>query len=379
MAHRQIRISATNSSRSAYASVELNRSFFQKYKTKRKQSSEGSREAICRCQLLTKPILSIFRSKGFDKNLDNCELRLDDSDVPGVESRFVIKLHFRQGIKKTYKLTYESDAGLRAVYDRHSLENRWKIGPSTLKEWVDHFHSRLEEVTFSGSKEWVSMKSFTEGQYENGTLDALKRPMQTELAIGVDEFEEYTITADVQLTFSLREFKALILLAESSALPIEASFSTGGRPLVLAVETDAYAIELVIATIAGNGTTQPSNPPQIIARSTRSVQPQARPRTTTPAPRPPPSTLANQRNAADNAAKQGMGGDGFGDVRTITRSSSHVEPLLHEQQREEDQTLFGSPARAASPSPPRITPQQSDSDEDIQRTPPQKKIRRLFD
>lgn len=60
---------------------------------------------------------------------------------------------------------------------------------------------------------------------------------------------------DVKLTFSLREFKATVALAESLGVPLEVNFSDGDEPLFVRLRVEsAVAGEFVIATTKGDRT-----------------------------------------------------------------------------------------------------------------------------
>jgi hypothetical protein len=61
------------------------------------------------------------------------------------------------------------------------------------------------------------------------SLLEMKKTVRTELYLEAGEFDHYIIGVDTSVTFSLREFRALLSFAEAVNLPVTASFETGGR------------------------------------------------------------------------------------------------------------------------------------------------------
>lgn len=52
---------------------------------------------------------------------------------------------------------------------------------------------------------------------------------RTQLALGVGEFERYTVGNQTVITFCLKEFRALLTFSESVGVPVTAHFETAGR------------------------------------------------------------------------------------------------------------------------------------------------------
>lgn len=77
--------------------------------------------------------------------------------------------------------------------------------------------------------------------------------MSTELSVDVEDFDTYSIPSTSSyegplITFALKEFKAIINLAETVAAPLDAAFERGGVPILIAVEGDEFNADFVIAT-----------------------------------------------------------------------------------------------------------------------------------
>lgn len=76
----------------------------------------------------------------------------------------------------------------------------------------------------------------------------MSRAVWTEVKVQPRQFKLYQVKQQVELNFSMREFKASIALADHLKLPLELSFNQGGSPLVIKVECPAMVAEIYIAT-----------------------------------------------------------------------------------------------------------------------------------
>ena len=50
------------------------------------------------------------------------------------------------GVLKTYRLTYELAEVVRAVFDVESAHNRWIISSRVLREFIEHFGLKTEQL-----------------------------------------------------------------------------------------------------------------------------------------------------------------------------------------------------------------------------------------
>lgn len=68
----------------------------------------------------------------------------------------------RNGVLKTYKLTYESVDVLSAVFDKESALNRWTISSRTLREFIEYFGPKTEQLDISSENGRATFMSYTE-------------------------------------------------------------------------------------------------------------------------------------------------------------------------------------------------------------------------
>lgn len=81
------------------------------------------------------------------------------------------------------------------------------------------------------------------------TLADLSKVIRTQVTLKPAEFDGYNIGADTMITFTLKEFKALLAFAEALSLPIQIHFETTGRPVVFIVHNGStFEAHFVLAT-----------------------------------------------------------------------------------------------------------------------------------
>lgn len=66
------------------------------------------------------------------------------------------------GVTKTYKLTYESVEVMHALFDKQSANNKWTIHSSALKEAIEYFGPKTEQLDIYADDGRVTYTSFTE-------------------------------------------------------------------------------------------------------------------------------------------------------------------------------------------------------------------------
>lgn len=163
-------LSALNSSKSALATITFSSQFFESYQLHPANATKSTEaEATVVCKLLAKPLLAVFRqrvsaSKDRDVSIEWCDIRIEDSgNASNGESRLVVVFHCRYGVLKTYRLIYEESEVLHAVTDQARLTNEWSIRPQNLKDLLDHFSGRADEICIRIEGGDVQFTSFTEG------------------------------------------------------------------------------------------------------------------------------------------------------------------------------------------------------------------------
>ena len=160
----QLLLSALNISKSAYAFFVFNKDeFFLSYEFDSGLSRRNDRFSCC---ILNKAIASVFKGRLGDAKtgegaIERCEAVFEDRPT-GEECRLVIKLMYRQGVTKTFKLTYEAADMMQAVFDKRRASNKWKASARMLKEFADHFGNKTEQLDICSEEGQVTFTSYTE-------------------------------------------------------------------------------------------------------------------------------------------------------------------------------------------------------------------------
>lgn len=198
----QLTLTALNSSRTAYASFSLNaRSFFISYNFSPSESTSGDRFT---CQLynrvrnvtasilsfrsrwLPQALVSVFKGRGLDARgrdvaVERCDVSVQDQPDK-TECRLAVKMLCKNGthhddaliarllligihtvgVTKTYRLTYESVDVMHALFDKTSASYGWTISSRVLREYIEYFGPKTEQLDMVAQEGRATFTSFTE-------------------------------------------------------------------------------------------------------------------------------------------------------------------------------------------------------------------------
>ncbi|KAL2760928.1 hypothetical protein ACRALDRAFT_2039460 [Sodiomyces alcalophilus JCM 7366] len=252
-------LTALNSSKSAYACFSFSTTrFCSRY------HFEGSLQNTEKfyCTLYIRALISIFRSRiggeaqrdrEKESLIDRCEVAIEDG--PGVQSRFIAKLVFRNGIASTHRLPFEVVVPVHAKFNREEATNHWTIPSRTLRQLMDHFGPGVELLDINSDGEHVKFTCFTEKSV-NGD-EVLKKPLRTSIAIEVDEFEDLEVEDNLHIVMNVRDFRAIMQHAGIAGTNVTARYSGPARPMQLTYLGDAVSCEFLLMTVGERS----ANPP----------------------------------------------------------------------------------------------------------------------
>ncbi|KAL8832719.1 MAG: hypothetical protein Q9170_004781 [Blastenia crenularia] len=191
------------------------------------------------------------------------------------------KVNFEIGVTKTYKLTYEATKIEHALFNCQAAKNRWRIGANVLKSFLDYFGANTEQLDIYAEDGRAAFTSYTE-KIANGK-EILKHPLETSIALDTLDFEEFVAEEKMHIAISVKDFKAIVLHAETLKASVQAAYSFPTRPLQLAYYEHGMRCEYTLMTIGDyRGSTTPaptldrnsSAPPRDTQRSRQtSIQP----------------------------------------------------------------------------------------------------------
>lgn len=205
---------------------------------------------------------------------------------------------------------------MHALFDKSTATNQWKVASRILREYIEYFGPRTEQLDIVSKNGKAIFTSFTE-KIMNGK-EILKQPLETAISIHVEDFDSFNFTEDMHIVISVKDFKAIVTHAETLRATIIANFSKPSRPLQFAYDVPGIHSEFTLMTTGDHrGSDAPSTPSTVAMRSfsrQTSQQPppaQATPliaRTTDmPPPNKPITSITSQLQRKPLAAlKRGM-------------------------------------------------------------------------
>ncbi|CAH1232736.1 RAD9A [Branchiostoma lanceolatum] len=244
-----------NAARSAYGCFIFAPEFFYHYDNSSEATEGGEIEDVeetFKCKIQMKSVLAVFRSLStLERSVDRCKITLDEGP------RLVFQLYCKHSITKTYNLTFQECETLQAVFSKDLCPNAITAQAKLLTDVVQNFQLSLEEITLIVSPEKVILKNYVESEPDPSKV------LHTQMSLAAEEFDYFQIGVDTELTFCLKELRAILAFAEAAGMPLSLHFETSGKPIVFSLEGDpAFDSNFVMATLADLGSTQGSQSSQ---------------------------------------------------------------------------------------------------------------------
>jgi cell cycle checkpoint control protein RAD9A len=212
--------------------------------------------------MYTKALLSVFKGRlydplGRDGAIDRCEVSVQERENEA-QCRFIVKMVCNQGVIKTYKLTYEAVHVMHALFDRSVAKNRWSMHSGAVKEYIEYFGTKTEMLDiYAGEDGRCVFKSYTE-KISNGK-EILKHPLVTAVAVNTSDFDDFHVQAGMHVIISVKDFKAIVVHADTLKTSLKAFYSQPTRPLQFTYGCDGLLCEFTLMT-SGNYTAAPPTP-----------------------------------------------------------------------------------------------------------------------
>jgi cell cycle checkpoint control protein RAD9A len=220
----------------------------------------------------------------------------------------------RQGVVKTYELTYEPTNVLRANFDAAGSPNHWTTSARTLRDIVEYFGAKTDQLDWFFEKGKVNFTSYTE-KITNGR-DIFKQPMHTSVAIERKDFTDFHVQEGLHIGIVVRDFRAIVSHADALGVSISARYSRGNRPMQITYENDGILCEFTLMT-----RNQSANVPS--ASGTRSSTP-ARDLSVRPAERRQPQQASSR--PTDRGLTPTFSATGMHRSATITSVKDAIGP-----------------------------------------------------
>ncbi len=191
----------------------------------------------------------------------------------------------RVGVKKKFRLTTEDCQAMQAVYSKDHATSRATIRPKLLSDCVANFHTGVEEIVMVSSPSLLRFKtSFSEPSHAKPAV------LQTEIKLQPEDLENYQVPEETEISFNLREFKAIVALCEVIDQSVMLFFDKPGAPFLLSLRWfNAIEADFVLATLCDESSVRDSSqnatPNQSVGTASRSEHIKADPDLATPVDR----------------------------------------------------------------------------------------------
>ncbi|KAF2772848.1 hypothetical protein EJ03DRAFT_171613 [Teratosphaeria nubilosa] len=278
----KLSLTALNLSRTAYASFAFEaKAFFIEYRFSPSSSSTSTMGGDrFTCQLLNKALQSVFKGRtnygrGSESTVERCDVAIQDQPDT-TECRLIVKMLCKHGMTKTYRLTYESVEVMHALFDKSAASQGWKISSRVMREYIEFFGPKTEQLDLLAQEGKAIFTSFTE-KIQDGK-EVLKQPLETAISIHTEDFEDFHMQEKMHIVISVKDFKAIVTHADTLRGSISAYFSYPSRPLQFSYQNFGMYCEFTLMTTGDyRAPSTTPNPKFISTRSSSVRQPSVAP------------------------------------------------------------------------------------------------------
>ncbi|KAF9362142.1 cell cycle checkpoint control protein rad9a [Mortierella sp. AD094] len=223
-------LSTINITRSAFATFTFTRTFFESYHldTTAEAIKHDASGPYLRCTVLAKALVSACKIRGnVEQKIEKCCLFMNAAEGVGENCRFI----------KIHKLLYEScPEPLQVIDSIESCPSSWRLPAAALIGFTENFSAKAEEISMTCTQEAITFKTFKDASEEDP--GGSKKYGTTVVPMSRNSMEYYRLQDEIEITFSLKEFKAIVAFAVALRLPLEGYFDARCRPLLLTVVSE---------------------------------------------------------------------------------------------------------------------------------------------
>lgn len=152
---------------------------------------------------------------------------------------------------------------MHALFNAELAKNRWSISSKTLREFVEHFGPKTEQLDIYSEDGRATFTSYTEKivagngschvqsleTSTNAGSEILKQPLHTSVAIDTLEFSEFSVEDKFHIVISVKDFKTIVLHAGSTRTTVSAAYSLPSRPMQLKYTDEGMSCEFILMTL----------------------------------------------------------------------------------------------------------------------------------
>ncbi|OBT87824.1 hypothetical protein VE02_02133 [Pseudogymnoascus sp. 03VT05] len=150
-------------------------------------------------------------------------------------------------------------------------KSHWSIPSCVLREFIDHFGPKTEQLDIYAKDGRAIFTSYTEKIVAG--KEVLKQPLHTSIAIDTTEFSQFNVEDMLHIIISVKDFKAIVQHAGSLDTEVSAAYSYPSKPMQLKYGDDGVTSEFILMTIGDYKATSAVPLPNTIMRNSASAAP----------------------------------------------------------------------------------------------------------
>nr|XP_018900659.1 PREDICTED: cell cycle checkpoint control protein RAD9B [Bemisia tabaci]XP_018900660.1 PREDICTED: cell cycle checkpoint control protein RAD9B [Bemisia tabaci] len=240
---RSLVLKTKNLAESSYAETELQANFFSSFSF----NPTLYQEDTINFKVTVRSLVSVVKSPhSFDKNVDTCLLRYEQGKF-----QLTVIISYSKGTTKEFIIPHIEYESFEANFSKADAKNYMLSDACTLMSAANQFKSGEDEITLSCGKENSILENYLQNAKD------CKTTVKTTVRVDHQYLETYSINFPTAITFCLKEFKALLMLADNVRAPIAFYFDSPGKPLTLEVsEQGIFRINVLISTLQASTSDQ---------------------------------------------------------------------------------------------------------------------------
>ncbi|KAK4010634.1 cell cycle checkpoint control protein RAD9A isoform X2 [Daphnia magna] len=235
-------LKTVNASKSAYSAFNFHLPFFLDFChiSENTIQADPDEDTVIKCKLPMKSILSVFRSIGsLEKSVETCNIML-----PLLEALLIIEFKCKHGIIKHFNLRYFECESVEAEFCKSGYASKFSCSSRFYSETLLSFHSSTQEVTWSLAMDQVHLSNHIDDEIDPSKC------VRTEVTLAKDEFVDFNVALCTQVTFCLKELRAILAFAEALKLDLDCRMEGAGQPVLFSLEkANLYSADFLLATL----------------------------------------------------------------------------------------------------------------------------------
>ncbi|KAG4069861.1 hypothetical protein HA402_009568 [Bradysia odoriphaga] len=243
-----------NDSQTAFAVMSFETAFFTDFKIDRSNSDEYSNK----CKVSMKSCLGVFKNTRQVRcaihneqflivrfQVEKCQITLNLKT-----SKLLFQFNCLFDTIKTHNVSILEQESLNAVYMTDNPPNRMTAPNKMFTEIISNFRMYDNEITIEAATDLVVLKN-------NIDMHTDKHLMRTKLTLKSQEFTDYHISDPTNITFCLKELRAILNFADALSLDMTINFESAGKPVVFAFGSlDTFTANFVMSTLPPDDSSQ---------------------------------------------------------------------------------------------------------------------------